>query len=74
MGDFRGLSPGLDREKLSVMFYGIWLAVLGALAVPSLVLRREEMKPVLDSLTPYQGWIGAVSALWGLWGVISAIL
>lgn len=32
------------------------------------------MKPVLETLTPYQGWIGAVSALWGAWGIISAVL
>ncbi|MEM6558607.1 MAG: hypothetical protein AAF219_06415 [Myxococcota bacterium] len=56
------------------MFYGIWLVVLGALAVPSLILRKPEMKSVLETITPYQGWIGAVSAFWGLWGIISSVL
>jgi hypothetical protein len=56
------------------MFYGIWLVVLGALAVPSLILKRPELKSTLDKITPYQGWIGAISALWGAWGVITAVL
>ena len=56
------------------MFYGIWLLVLGALAVPSLVLKKPELKPMLDKITPYQGWIGAISALWGAWGIIFSIL
>ncbi len=25
-------------------------------------------------MAPYQGWIGAVSALWGVWGIISSVL
>lgn len=54
---------------------GIWLFVLGALAVPSLVLaKRPDAAEVLGKIQPYQGWIGAISAIWGLWGIISAIL
>jgi hypothetical protein len=57
------------------MINGIWLAVLGVLAVPSLVLaRRPDAKQLLGKLAPYQGWMGAVSALWGVWGIISAVL
>lgn len=57
------------------MINGIWLAVLGVLAVPSLVLaRRPDAAKVLGKLAPYQGWMGAVSALWGVWGIISAVL
>lgn len=53
------------------MFYGIWLFILGALAIPNLILaKKPELKPTLDKLTPYQGWIGVVSAFWGLWGII----
>lgn len=56
------------------MLHGIWLIILGALAVPNLILKKPELKPVLDKITPFQGWIGIVSALWGLWGLISSIL
>ena len=54
---------------------GIWLFVLGALAAPSIILaKRPDADQILAKITPYQGWIGAVSALWGVWGIISAIL
>jgi hypothetical protein len=57
------------------MFYGIWLVVLGALAIPSLILsKKPELKPTLDKLTPYQGWLGAISAIWGAFGIVQAIL
>ncbi len=55
--------------------YGIWLMLLGAVAVPSLIIaKRPDAKQMLDKLTPYQGWIGAVSCLWGVWGIISCVL
>jgi hypothetical protein len=54
---------------------GLWLAVLGILAVPSLIIaKKPNAKELIDKLAPYQGWIGAVSALWGVWGIISAVL
>jgi hypothetical protein len=57
------------------LFYGIWLFVLGALAVPNLIIgKKPELKGVLDKLVPFQGWMGVVSAFWGAWGVISAVL
>ena len=57
------------------MFNGIWLVLLGALAVPSLILaKRPDAKDMLAKITPYQGWIGAVSCLGGIWGIISAVL
>lgn len=57
------------------MVYGIWLIVLGVVAVPSLIIaKRPDAKQMIDKLTPYQGWIGAVSCLWGVWGIISAVL
>lgn len=57
------------------MVNGIWLALLGALAVPSLILaRRPDAKQLLGKLAPYQGWMGAVSAIWGVWGIISSVL
>ena len=57
------------------MVYGIWLIVLGVVAVPSLIIaKRPDAKELIAKLTPYQGWIGAVSCLWGVWGIISAVL
>jgi hypothetical protein len=57
------------------MIYGIWLAILGILAVPGLIIaKKPEAKEWIDKLVPYQGWIGAISALVGAWGIINAVL
>jgi hypothetical protein len=54
---------------------GLWLAVLGVLGAASLIIaKRPDARQAIGRLAPYQGWIGAVSALWGLWGIISAVL
>jgi hypothetical protein len=54
---------------------GIWLAVLGILGASSLIIaRKPDAKELIAKLAPYQGWIGAISALWGIWGIISAVL
>jgi hypothetical protein len=54
---------------------GIWLAVLGILGASSLIIaKKPDAKELIAKLAPYQGWIGAVSALWGIWGIISAVL
>ena len=54
---------------------GIWLAVLGVLGASNLIIaRKPDAKELIGKLAPYQGWIGAVSALWGVWGIISSIL
>lgn len=57
------------------MIYGITLILLGILAAPSLLLsRKPNAKEWLDKITPYQGWIGIIFCIWGLFGIISAIL
>ena len=57
------------------MVNGIWLAVLGVLAVPSLIIaKKPNAKELIAKITPYQGWIGAISCLWGVWGLISSVL
>jgi hypothetical protein len=54
---------------------GIWLAVLGILGASSLIIaKKPDAKELIAKLAPYQGWIGAVSALWGVWGIISSVL
>jgi len=53
---------------------GIWLALLGLLAVPSLVIaRKPEAKEWFDKVVPFQGWLGLVSAVYGLIQVIRVI-
>jgi hypothetical protein len=48
--------------------YGVWLLLLGCLAVPHLVISKyAEAKKILDKLAPYQGWIGLASAALGLY-------
>ena len=57
------------------MIYGILLVVLGLLAVPSLILsKKPNAKELFDKVAPIQGWVGIVFAIWGIWGIISAIL
>ncbi len=54
---------------------GVWMAVLGILGASSLVIaKKPDAKALIDKLAPFQGWIGAISALWGAWGIVSSIL
>jgi len=54
---------------------GAWLAVLGMLGASNIIIaKKPDAKEIIAKLAPYQGWIGAVSALWGLWGIISSVL
>ncbi|MCK4506830.1 MAG: hypothetical protein KAW14_14535, partial [Candidatus Aegiribacteria sp.] len=46
---------------------GIWLAVLGILAAPNLIIaKKPEAKEIIGKMAPYQGWIGAVSVVYGV--------
>ncbi len=54
---------------------GIVLAVLGILAIPSLIVAKApNAKTLIDNLTPYQGYLGFGAALWGIWGIINSVL
>ncbi len=54
---------------------GLWLAILGVLGASSLIIaKKPDARELIGKLAPYQGWIGAVSALWGVWGIISSLL
>lgn len=54
---------------------GIWLAVLGILGASSLIIaKKPDAKELIAKLAPYQGWIGAVSAFWGVWGILSSFI
>lgn len=50
---------------------GIWLAVLGILAAPNIIVsKKPEAAEWIDKLRPYQGWLGVVSVFWGIWRFI----
>jgi hypothetical protein len=54
---------------------GLWLALLGVLGAASLIIaRRPDAKTFIDKLVPYQGWIGAFSAIWGVLTTLQALL
>lgn len=60
---------------LNALISGLWLAVLGVLGAASLIIaRRPDAREAIAKLAPYQGWIGASSAVYGLYGVVNAIL
>lgn len=43
------------------------LILLGVLAVPGLIIaKRPDAKKIIDKIAPYQGWIGAIIAVWGV--------
>ncbi len=53
---------------------GLWLMVLGILGAASLIIaKRPDAKQYIDKLVPYQGWIGAISAVVGIWVTIKAL-
>ena len=55
--------------------YGIALVVCGVLAASSVIVKkRPEAKELIAKLAQWQGWIGLVVCLWGVWGIISAVL
>ncbi|MBV9522288.1 MAG: hypothetical protein JO010_05820, partial [Alphaproteobacteria bacterium] len=57
------------------LFAGLVLLVLGILAAASsIVAKRPDAQASIDKLVPYQGWIGFIACLWGIWIIISAVL
>ena len=56
------------------MLYGIALTVCGLLCVPSLLAKNEQMKDALKVVSQFQGWIGLIICVYGIWGIIDSIL
>jgi hypothetical protein len=51
------------------------LFVLGVVCASNLIIaRKPDAKELIAKVAPYQGWIGAVSALWGTWWLVNWIL
>jgi hypothetical protein len=56
------------------MFQGIWLALLGVLAASNLIIaKRPDAELLIGKVAPYQGWIGALSAAWGVVGLLRCV-
>ena len=48
---------------------------LGLLGAANLIIaRKPEANELIAKLAPYQGYAGAVGALWGIWIIIHALL
>lgn len=57
------------------LFDGLWLVVLGVLGAANLIIaKKPDAKELIGKLAPYQGWIGAVAAVWGALRVILSLL
>ncbi len=53
----------------------IWTFLLGVLAASgAIIARKPDAKQLIDKLAPYQGWMGLVSGIWGIWATINTIL
>ena len=48
--------------------------LLGVLAASNLIIaKRPDAERLIAKVAPYQGWIGAVSAIWGVFGLIGCL-
>ncbi len=46
----------------------VGLVLVGILASASIIVaKKPNAKDLIDKLVPYQGWIGVVNFLWGVW-------
>jgi hypothetical protein len=56
------------------MFAGLITIAGGILAASALIIaRKPNAKDLIDKITPYQGWIGIVMFIWGVWGTLECI-
>lgn len=55
---------------------GAIITILGGLlaAASFFIARKPNAKELIDKITPYQGWIGVILFIWGVWQTISVIL
>lgn len=52
-----------------------FMIVLGILGAANLIIaRKPDAKELIGKIAPYQGWIGAIAALWGIWIIIWSVL
>jgi len=49
----------------------ITLIIMGILAAPSIIVsRKPDAQQIIDKIVPFQGWIGIIGGLWGIWILI----
>ena len=57
------------------MGIAIPLFILGALGASNLIIaRKPSAKELLAKVAPYQGWLGAGMAFWGLYNIIFFVI
>lgn len=53
----------------------IWMLVLGVLGAANLIIaKKPDAKELIEKIQPIQGWLGFLSAIWGVWQVIHGII
>jgi hypothetical protein len=58
-----------------MLLLALLLIIAGALAIPSLIAKRQpNAGEALAKLVPFQGIIGIILLLWGLWMLIGDVL
>jgi hypothetical protein len=63
------------QETVMGLITGFVLIALGLLAASSsIVARRPDAQSYIDALVPFQGWLGFITCLWGIWIVFNAVL
>ncbi len=51
------------------------LIVLGILGASSIIIKKKpEAEDLIKKIVPFQGWIGFISALWGIWWIINSFM
>ncbi len=56
------------------MIEGLITIAGGILAASALIIaRKPDAKALIDKLTPYQGWIGVVMFVWGIFELLSVV-
>ena len=46
----------------------------GLLGAANLIIaKKPNAKELIEKLTPYQGWIGVVLVLWGIWDLVGVL-
>ncbi len=60
-----------ELEYWLSLFFLLALGVLGASSV--IVKKKPEAKDLIEKLAKISGWVGVVSALYGIWGLINVL-
>jgi len=55
---------------------GVWLSVLGVLGAAEVFGQKDRIAAAEANpqMVKFQGWFGAISAIWGAWMIIASIL